>query len=181
MLQPEFLPTVSGAAVCRLIATRRRRSQIKRFETPQNILLCRDCIRHSLHSLITASHGSQSPTSTNENESLSSILSKTQTVGNVLFNANVTSRTQPPPVPHFTVYNNQDQSTSSSTKDNSRTSGVMDGKRHPSSFQQLEKLGEGTYATVRLAYHAARQHRIYTDFQLRSSKAGIGKPASWWH
>lgn len=22
-------------------------------------------------------------------------------------------------------------------------------KRHPSSFQQLEKLGEGTYATVR--------------------------------
>jgi len=26
---------------------------------------------------------------------------------------------------------------------------VMD-KRHPSSFQQLEKLGEGTYATVRV-------------------------------
>lgn len=25
----------------------------------------------------------------------------------------------------------------------------MDAKRHPSSFQQLEKLGEGTYATVR--------------------------------
>jgi hypothetical protein len=25
----------------------------------------------------------------------------------------------------------------------------MDNKRHPSSFQQLEKLGEGTYATVR--------------------------------
>jgi hypothetical protein len=24
----------------------------------------------------------------------------------------------------------------------------MDGKRHPNSFQQLEKLGEGTYATV---------------------------------
>ncbi len=24
----------------------------------------------------------------------------------------------------------------------------MDGKRHASSFQQLEKLGEGTYATV---------------------------------
>lgn len=24
-------------------------------------------------------------------------------------------------------------------------------KRHPSSFQQLEKLGEGTYATVRLS------------------------------
>lgn len=27
---------------------------------------------------------------------------------------------------------------------------TMDGKRHPSSFQQLEKLGEGTYATVSL-------------------------------
>ena len=26
---------------------------------------------------------------------------------------------------------------------------IMDNKRHPSSFQQLEKLGEGTYATVR--------------------------------
>jgi hypothetical protein len=25
----------------------------------------------------------------------------------------------------------------------------MDGKRHAASFQQLEKLGEGTYATVR--------------------------------
>lgn len=24
----------------------------------------------------------------------------------------------------------------------------MDNRRHPSSFQQLEKLGEGTYATV---------------------------------
>lgn len=31
-----------------------------------------------------------------------------------------------------------------------KKSEVMDqsGKRHPSSFQQLEKLGEGTYATV---------------------------------
>jgi negative regulator of PHO system len=25
---------------------------------------------------------------------------------------------------------------------------TMDNRRHPSSFQQLEKLGEGTYATV---------------------------------
>ena len=30
------------------------------------------------------------------------------------------------------------------------TEAKMDNKRHPSSFQQLEKLGEGTYATVRL-------------------------------
>lgn len=29
-----------------------------------------------------------------------------------------------------------------------RPTSKMDGKRHPSSFQQLEKLGEGTYATV---------------------------------
>jgi hypothetical protein len=30
----------------------------------------------------------------------------------------------------------------------------MDNRRHPSSFQQLEKLGEGTYATVRIQCHA---------------------------
>ncbi|KAK8078015.1 hypothetical protein PG996_004185 [Apiospora saccharicola] len=29
-----------------------------------------------------------------------------------------------------------------------RSSIIVDAKRHPSSFQQLEKLGEGTYATV---------------------------------
>jgi hypothetical protein len=28
---------------------------------------------------------------------------------------------------------------------------TMDNRRHPSSFQQLEKLGEGTYATVRMS------------------------------
>lgn len=31
----------------------------------------------------------------------------------------------------------------------------MDGKRHPNSFQQLEKLGEGTYATVSRHHHLA--------------------------
>ena len=50
----------------------------------------------------------------------------------------------------------------------------MDGKRNPSSFQQLEKLGEGTYATVSspisFIFHALNT--------LRSSKAGIAKPAS---
>lgn len=35
----------------------------------------------------------------------------------------------------------------------------MDGKRHLSSFQQLEKLGEGTYATVRAPLEMARMTR----------------------
>jgi hypothetical protein len=35
---------------------------------------------------------------------------------------------------------------------------VMDNRRHPSSFQQLEKLGEGTYATVRAARDWAARH-----------------------
>lgn len=33
---------------------------------------------------------------------------------------------------------------------------TMDNRRHPSSFQQLEKLGEGTYATVRRALSFSR-------------------------
>ena len=46
---------------------------------------------------------------------------------------------------------------------------AMDGKRHPSSFQQLEKLGEGTYATVRRSagYHPSNSGR--------SSRAAIGR------
>ena len=50
-------------------------------------------------------------------------------------------------------------------------------KRHPSSFQQLEKLGEGTYATVRPRYFCSFHSRI-TDGG-RSSKGGTARPASW--
>lgn len=59
-----------------------------------------------------------------------------ETVGSVLFDPSFTSRPQPEPRPHFIV----DEASS--------TAASMDGKRHLSSFQQLEKLGEGTYATV---------------------------------
>jgi hypothetical protein len=53
----------------------------------------------------------------------------------------------------------------------------MDNKRHPSSFQQLEKLGEGTYATVRLPSSVARKHTLSDD---RCSKAVTVKPGNWW-
>ena len=45
--------------------------------------------------------------------------------------------------------------------------GLMD-KRHPSSFQQLEKLGEGTYATVSLA-HSSKIVLIFLGFQRAES------------
>lgn len=71
-------------------------------------------------------------------------------------------------------------------------------KRHPSSFQQLEKLGEGTYATVshhnldrrnalqgtlpRFAWHRslAGPQRTLTDIY-RCSKAATARPASLSH
>ncbi|KAK3940392.1 kinase-like domain-containing protein [Diplogelasinospora grovesii] len=40
------------------------------------------------------------------------------------------------------------RTTNTPVADSSRRIQMMDGKRHPNSFQQLEKLGEGTYATV---------------------------------
>jgi hypothetical protein len=48
-------------------------------------------------------------------------------------------------------------------------------KRHPSSFQQLEKLGEGTYATVCFPCVVPRP----AANQSRSSKDGTARPASW--
>lgn len=71
-------------------------------------------------------------------------MSRTVTSGHVLFDhpSHADRPKQPPPVPHYCVY--------------PTVAGVsefraekMDGKRHLNSFQQLEKLGEGTYATVR--------------------------------
>lgn len=52
---------------------------------------------------------------------------------------------QPPAVPHFRTYPTVTglQEYTAETKDVK-----MDGKRQLNSFQQLEKLGEGTYATV---------------------------------
>jgi len=42
----------------------------------------------------------------------------------------------------------------------------MDNKRHPSSFQQLEKLGEGTYATVRSLISEPVTPKSDVDFQV---------------
>lgn len=51
-------------------------------------------------------------------------------------------------------------------------------RRHPSSFQQLEKLGEGTYATV-----SSSVHWVLSDFRLtcrdRSTKDAIDRLANW--
>lgn len=52
-----------------------------------------------------------------------------------------TDRRSPPQVPSTISIQNLDIEDNTSTMD----------KRHPSSFQQLEKLGEGTYATVCIA------------------------------
>jgi hypothetical protein len=65
----------------------------------------------------------------------------------------------------------------------------MDGKRHPSSFQQLEKLGEGTYATVRLACDSGIRCNAPVSFMDSSTnslvsrclKAEIDRPESWLH
>ena len=54
-------------------------------------------------------------------------------------------------------------------------------KRHPSSFQQLEKLGEGTYATVCLLDESISTSTIFQDLTLstrRSSKAATARPAT---
>ncbi|KAK4177351.1 kinase-like domain-containing protein [Triangularia setosa] len=91
----------------------------------------------------TASHEStQSPT---PSETQRDLLQKTTTAGSILFNCAYTSNSQPPPTARFVVSHPEETSRSSSQKQQTAN---MDGKRHHSSFQQLEKLGEGTYATV---------------------------------
>ena len=51
-------------------------------------------------------------------------------------------------------------------------------KRHPSSFQQLEKLGEGTYATVRYPYTYQLNARLHANMKDRSSKAATPAQAN---
>ncbi|KAH6849991.1 kinase-like domain-containing protein [Chaetomium sp. MPI-CAGE-AT-0009] len=60
---------------------------------------------------------------------------------------------RPPPIARFAVIGGLHPANNSSNSSFQPTSsqlaiGDMDGKRHAASFQQLEKLGEGTYATV---------------------------------
>ncbi|KAK0722476.1 kinase-like domain-containing protein [Lasiosphaeria miniovina] len=92
-------------------------------------------------------------------------LSQTETAGSILFDSRYTSQKQPPPTAHYAVCSVPDPIpspssptvTSADSASNTKTDQqpitprhtvAMDTKRHPSSFQQLEKLGEGTYATV---------------------------------
>lgn len=74
-------------------------------------------------------------------------LIRTCTAGGVLFDPKFTDTRQPSPRPHYLVYTDPTSSRVPPPASN------MDAKRHPSSFQQLEKLGEGTYATVRLFFY----------------------------
>lgn len=84
---------------------------------------------------------------------LLNIAQQLTTASSVLWDPNVTGR--PPPIPRLQPTHvgtlSLSRRTDSSISVRSLAGGskitAMD-KRHPSSFQQLEKLGEGTYATV---------------------------------
>jgi len=53
-------------------------------------------------------------------------------------------------------------------------------RKHPSTFQQLEKLGEGTYATVSMSEtHSNILSGRDAKMCDRFSKGGIGKLESW--
>lgn len=109
----------------------------------------------------TASHES-SPT-TSPIDTPRALLRKTITVGSVLFDRAYTSRRQPSPTAHYIIYDldgnpSSTLQTTTSAPDSHRQQGhknTMDGKKHPSSFQQLEKLGEGTYATVNISFDSS--------------------------
>jgi negative regulator of the PHO system len=53
-------------------------------------------------------------------------------------------------------------------------------KRHPSSFQQLEKLGEGTYATVCFSHHIYNVDLANSSYVDRSLKAAMEQQALSW-
>ena len=86
------------------------------------------------------------------------ILNKTVTPATLLFDPKYTSRERPSPRPPFRTFPpsptaarlpvHVPSTISVQNLDKEEPPAAMD-KRHPSSFQQLEKLGEGTYATVR--------------------------------
>jgi pyruvate/2-oxoacid:ferredoxin oxidoreductase alpha subunit len=101
----------------------------------------------------TASHGS------NDAAPALKILDHLCTPSSILFDPEITSRQKPSAAPPFRTFppsptNDRrppphvPSTISLQNLDIEATTAEMD-KRHPSSFQQLEKLGEGTYATVR--------------------------------
>lgn len=85
------------------------------------------------------------------------ILNQLCTPAQILFDPRFTSRKPPSPLPPFRTYPPSPTtervpftvpSTISIQNLSTEDPPVEMDKRHPSSFQQLEKLGEGTYATV---------------------------------
>ncbi|KAF2109593.1 kinase-like domain-containing protein [Lophiotrema nucula] len=81
------------------------------------------------------------------------IANKLTTASALLWDPKFTSRPPPGKLPPthagtLSVANRTDSSISVRNLGGGQTIPVMDNRRHPSSFQQLEKLGEGTYATV---------------------------------
>lgn len=97
----------------------------------------------------TASHGSKDALE---------ILESLATPASLLFDPRYTSRRRPSPAPPFRTFppSPREQrlapalpsTISIQNLDNEQPPVEDMDKRHPSSFQQLEKLGEGTYATV---------------------------------
>jgi hypothetical protein len=111
--------------------------------------------------LYSTKTASSAPTPVNSNSHPSSplrIASQLTTASAILWDPKFTSR--PPPgdlkpvhAGTLTVPNRTDSSISVRNLSDGHTEPIvptMDNRRHPSSFQQLEKLGEGTYATVGL-------------------------------
>ena len=92
----------------------------------------------------TASQRSQ-PAPLSDNATQPTSFPRPATAGSTLFDPRHTSQPQPPPVARFAISGIPDRQATTPTQLHTRT---MDGKRHAASFQQLEKLGEGTYATV---------------------------------
>jgi hypothetical protein len=93
-------------------------------------------------------------------DSVLDILSRIATPSSLLFDSKYTSRQRPSALPPYRTFppsptterhlpQHVPSTISIQNLDIEDTPSDMD-KRHPSSFQQLEKLGEGTYATVRL-------------------------------
>ncbi len=118
----------------------------------------------------TTSHHGSSPEFTTASlygsKDALAILNQTITPASLLFDPKHTSRERPSPRPPFRTFPpspsaqrvpvSVPSTISLQTLDKEEPPTTMD-KRHPSSFQQLEKLGEGTYATVR-----ARDDNIMT-------------------
>lgn len=133
------LPSPTGS-----IAQRRSHECLHENTHPRNPFSQTPCF-----SVNTASYAS--------NDAALNILSQLSTPSSILFDPQFTSRQKPSPAPPFRTFPPsptterrppQVPSTISLQNLESESSTREMDKRHPSSFQQLEKLGEGTYATV---------------------------------